>query len=92
MIGSKQFRRALLVIRQFGIATLLIGGVLFLNKFNIADAILTIGGLLLAFSSFLTAFRPIHEEPNWELVYPELALGHPEVLDLEIDDEPLNSK
>jgi gliding motility-associated protein GldL len=28
-----------------------------------------------------SAFEPIHEDPNWELVYPELALGHSEDLD-----------
>ena len=25
---------------------------------------------------FLSGFEPIQEEPNWELVYPELALGY----------------
>jgi gliding motility-associated protein GldL len=28
-----------------------------------------------------SAFEPIHEDPNWELVYPELALGHSDELD-----------
>jgi gliding motility-associated protein GldL len=28
-----------------------------------------------------SAFEPIHEDPNWELVYPELALGHSDDLD-----------
>jgi hypothetical protein len=30
---------------------------------------------------FLSMFEPIQEEPNWELVYPELALGDSEDLD-----------
>jgi gliding motility-associated protein GldL len=30
-----------------------------------------------------SAFEPIHEDPNWELVYPELALGHSDELDHE---------
>jgi gliding motility-associated protein GldL len=29
----------------------------------------------------MSAFEPIHEDPNWELVYPELALGHSDELD-----------
>jgi len=28
-----------------------------------------------------SAFEPIHEDPHWELVYPELALGHSDELD-----------
>lgn len=32
---------------------------------------------------FLSGFVPIQEEPNWELVYPELALGYSDGADLE---------
>jgi gliding motility-associated protein GldL len=37
----------------------------------------------------MSAFEPIHEEPNWELVYPELALGHDE--NIEHDALPAKS-
>ena len=64
------------MLRQGSISILLIGGVFYLNRFTGGVALLTIGGLSLAVHSFLRAFTPIYEEPNWELVYPELALGH----------------
>jgi hypothetical protein len=35
---------------------------------------------------FLSGFEPIHEEPKWELVYAELALGYS---DNKLDVEPL---
>merc|ERR1711991_1296190 len=37
-----------------------------------------------------SAFEPIHEDPNWELVYPELALGHDE--DIDPDELPATSR
>jgi gliding motility-associated protein GldL len=38
---------------------------------------LSVEALIFIFS----AFEPIHEDPHWELVYPELALGHSDELD-----------
>lgn len=75
-MGTKKITQTLQVLRQGSISLLLIGGVFYLNRFSGGVALLTIGGLSLAVHSFLRAFSPIHEEPNWELVYPELALGH----------------
>ncbi len=75
-MGTKKFIQTLQVLRQGSISILLIGGVFYLNHFTGGVALLTIGGLSLAVHSFLRAFTPIYEEPNWELVYPELALGH----------------
>jgi hypothetical protein len=73
---TKKFIQTLQVLRQGSISVLLIGGVFYVNHFAGGVALLTAGGLSLAVHSFLRAFTPIHEEPNWELVYPELALGH----------------
>ncbi len=73
---TKKFIQTLQVLRQGSISLILVGGVFYLNRFTGGTALLTMGGLCLAVHSFLRAFTPIHEEPNWELVYPELALGH----------------
>jgi hypothetical protein len=75
-MGTKKFIQTLQVLRQGSISLVLIGGVFYLNHFTGGVALLTIGGLSLAIHSFLRAFTPITEEPNWELVYPELAMGH----------------
>jgi gliding motility-associated protein GldL len=40
---------------------------------------LTIGLLVEAAIFVLSAFEPLHEDPDWSLVYPELAIGHADV-------------
>lgn len=60
---------------------LILGGVFFIDKLPYAIFLITTGGLGFAAYCFMSAFKPIHEEPNWELVYPELALSHIEELD-----------
>jgi gliding motility-associated protein GldL len=46
-----------------------------------AGPMLVIGLTTEAFIFFFSAFEPLHEDPNWELVYPELAMGHSDELD-----------
>ena len=43
--------------------------------------IITIALVVMALFEFLAIFEPIHQKPNWELVYPELALDfkHPDI-------------
>ncbi len=43
---------------------------------------LIVGLLTEAGIFFISAFEPLHEDPNWELVYPELALAHDEDFDV----------
>lgn len=71
----KNYLRLLQFTRQFSLGLLILGGVFYLDQISFGPTILSIGGIGFAFYSFLSAFKPIHEEPNWELVYPELALG-----------------
>jgi gliding motility-associated protein GldL len=46
-----------------------------------ASPMLVIGLSVEALIFIFSAFEPIHEDPHWELVYPELALGHSDDLD-----------
>jgi gliding motility-associated protein GldL len=46
-----------------------------------ASAMLVLGLSVEALIFIFSAFEPIHEDPHWELVYPELALGHSDELD-----------
>ena len=86
--GTKGWKKINLIVRQVSMMLIFIGGALFINGFEDGKWILGIGGFSFAFYSLLKAFEPIHEEPNWELVYPELGLGHLENL----DDVVTNSK
>ena len=49
--------------------------------------VMLIGGLGIEACIFiLSAFEPLHEDVNWELVYPELALGNSDALDHEHEE------
>ena len=73
-IKWKKFMRALRAISKI---VLVISFLLFL--LDVSAYPLVFGGVLFAVYLIFEAFSPITEEPNWELVYPELALGLDEV-------------
>ncbi|MFO8087314.1 MAG: gliding motility protein GldL [Bacteroidales bacterium] len=64
-------------------AALVIGGALFkINHYPGAEIMLIIGMGTECVIFFFSAFEPEHVEPDWSLVYPELAgLYHPELVD-----------
>jgi hypothetical protein len=43
---------------------------------ELTDYFVIISGCTMVLAQFMAGFEPIHEYPNWELVYPELALGY----------------
>ena len=90
---TKQTLQFLQYTRQFSLGFLFIGGVFYVDHFPFSTFFLTVGGLGFACYCFLSAFKPIHEEPNWELVYPELALGEfEEELTAKTDDHDTAGK
>ena len=72
---NRKFLTLKMKVRQFGITSLTIGGILFINKTPFSTFFLVIGALLFAFYYFLSSFNEIKKDPNWELAFPELALG-----------------
>ncbi len=72
--------------RQTGIGLLVLGGAYALNGVSFGNWSLAIGGILLSLYYFLSAFQPLTQEPDWSLVYPELAIGHDpdEILETEV--------
>lgn len=68
--GWKQFMSKL-----YGIgASLVILGALFkIQHWPFAGIMLTVGLVTEAIIFFFSAFEPLHEEPDWTLVYPELS-------------------
>jgi len=81
--GSKGWKKFMAKLYGFGAAVVIVGALFKIQHWPFASLMLIIGlgteALIFAFS----AFEPIHEDPNWELVYPELALGHSDELDHE---------
>lgn len=66
----------------FGAAIVIVGAMFKIMHWPGAGPMLVIGLSTEAVIFFFSAFEPLHEDPKWELVYPELALAHDEEFDL----------
>lgn len=79
--GSKKWKAFMAKLYGFGAAIVIFGAMFKIMHWPGAGAMLVIGLTTEAIIFIFSAFEPIHEDPNWELVYPELALGHDEDFD-----------
>ncbi|MFN0032859.1 MAG: gliding motility protein GldL [Flavobacteriales bacterium] len=57
-----------------GAAVVIIGAMFKIQHWPFAGLLLVVGLSTEAIIFFFSAFEPLHEEPDWSLVYPELAL------------------
>jgi gliding motility-associated protein GldL len=90
--GSKGWKLFMAKLYGFGAAVVIIGAMFKIMHWPFAGAMLVVGLSVEALIFIFSAFEPIHEDPNWELVYPELALGHSEELDHEALAENARNK
>ncbi len=81
--GSKGWKKFMAKLYGFGAAVVIVGALFKIQHWPGASIMLIAGLGTEALIFIFSAFEPIHEDPNWELVYPELALGHSEDLDHE---------
>jgi gliding motility-associated protein GldL len=81
--GSKGWKNFMAKLYGFGAAVVIFGAMFKIMHWPGASAMLVLGLTVEAIIFIFSAFEPIHEDPNWELVYPELAFGHSEELDHE---------
>lgn len=79
--GSKGWKKFMAKVYGFGAAIVIVGALFKIMHWPGADTMLIAGLGTEALIFMFSAFEPIHEDPNWELVYPELALGHSDELD-----------
>jgi gliding motility-associated protein GldL len=79
--GSKGWKLFMSKLYGFGAAIVIVGAMFKIMHWPGAGPMLVIGLTTEALIFIFSAFEPIHEDPNWELVYPELGLGHSEELD-----------
>lgn len=76
--GSKAWKKFMAKLYGFGAAVVIVGAMFKIMHWPGAGAMLVIGLSTEAVIFIFSAFEPIHEDPDWTLVYPELALGHSE--------------
>jgi gliding motility-associated protein GldL len=80
--GSKKWKKFMAKLYGFGAAIVIVGALFKIQHWPGASLMLIIGLSAEAVIFIFSAFEPIHEDPKWELVYPELALAHNEDFDL----------
>jgi len=72
--GSKAWKKFMAKLYGIGAAVVIIGAMFKIQHWAGASAFLVLGLSTEAVIFFFSAFEPIHEDPDWSLVYPELAL------------------
>lgn len=80
--GTKKWKLFMAKLYGIGAAIVIMGALFKIMHWPFAGPMLVIGLSTEAVIFFFSAFEPLHEDPKWELVYPELALAHDEDFDL----------
>ena len=73
--GSKQWKNFMAKLYGWGAAIVIIGALFKIEHLPGASEMLIVGLGVEAFIFFMSAFEKPHEEPDWSLVYPQLATG-----------------
>ena len=71
--GSKAWKNFMAKLYGIGAAVVIIGAMFKIQHWPFASLLLVVGLTTEAIIFFFSAFEPLHEEPDWSLVYPELA-------------------
>jgi gliding motility-associated protein GldL len=74
--ASKKFKTMMKFVYGIGGAVVIIGAMFKIMHWPGADVVLILGLTTEAVIFTLSAFEPLHEEYDWSVVYPELALTH----------------
>jgi gliding motility-associated protein GldL len=70
---TRRYRNFMAKVYGLGASVVLIGALFKINHYPYADIMLIVGLGTEAIIFFFSAFEPPHVEPDWSLVYPELA-------------------
>lgn len=73
--GSKKWKNFMAKLYGIGAAVVIVGALFKIQHWPFAGLFLVLGLSTEAIIFFFSAFEPPHEEPDWSLVYPELATG-----------------
>ncbi|MCF8223801.1 MAG: gliding motility protein GldL [Bacteroidales bacterium] len=77
LVQSSGWKSFMAKLYGFGASIVIIGALFKIQHYPLAGTLLFVGLTTEAIIFFFSAFEPLHEEPDWSLVYPELA-GMPE--------------
>jgi gliding motility-associated protein GldL len=71
--GSKSWKKFMAKLYGIGAAVVIIGALFKIMHWPFSGPLLVVGLSTEAVIFFFSAFEPLHDDPKWELVYPELA-------------------
>jgi len=71
--GSKSWKKFMAKLYGFGAAVVIVGALFKIQHWPGAGPMLIVGLSTEAIIFIFSAFEPLHDDPKWELVYPELA-------------------
>lgn len=86
--GSKSWKKFMAKLYGWGASVVIIGALFKIQHYPGAGPMLIAGLGTEAIIFFFSAFEPLHEEPDWSLVYPQLRTGQVNEL-TEHEDEAL---
>ncbi len=86
IVRSKGFKNVMAKLYGIGASVVILGALFKINHYPGADMMLIVGLLTEAVIFFFSAFEPPHVEPDWSLVYPELAGMYEEYSDSALDE------
>ncbi len=72
-VKTKAWRTFMSRLYGWGASVVIIGALFKIQHYPYAGLLLLIGMITEAVVFFFSGFEPLHEEPDWSLVYPELA-------------------
>jgi gliding motility-associated protein GldL len=72
-VSGRWYKNFMSKVYGWGAALVIMGALFKINHYNYADIMLIVGLSTEALIFFFSAFEPPHVEPDWSLVYPELA-------------------
>ncbi|HEX2617361.1 MAG TPA: gliding motility protein GldL [Flavobacteriales bacterium] len=73
--GSKKWKNFMAKLYGLGAAVVIVGALFKIQHWPLAGFFLVVGLSTEAIIFIFSAFEPPHEDPDWSLVYPELATG-----------------
>ena len=73
--GSKSWKKFMAKLYGWGASVVIIGALFKIQHYPGAGPLLIAGLSTEALIFFFSAFEPVHEDPDWSLVYPQLRTG-----------------
>lgn len=87
--GSKSWKKFMAKLYGWGASVVIIGALFKIQHYPGAGPMLIAGLGTEAFIFFFSAFEPVHEDPDWSLVYPQLRTGRADDEIGAVEDEAL---